>query len=102
MKKVLIPILCIALFGCRNDSMTDLINSTNSQITALETSLPDTCKTATVKSQINAIKSQISIIQKTCDTDKREIKLQRDKFAIAFFLMLFVIGFYFAKRFFYV
>ena len=60
--------------------------------TAIEQSLPKQCATDGIKSQITAIKTQITAITQACETEKAEIQAEKIKWKTAFFGLLIAIA----------
>lgn len=89
----------LLLCGCaRDEPIQNATKTLNNQITALENSLPDTCKTESVNAQINAIKTQIATIQSVCDTEKAKITAEKVRWQWAFFALLLIIAAYVGKK----
>lgn len=73
-------------------------DATKQALEALEASLPETCATDAIKSQINAIRAQIASIESACESDKEtavaEERDKKRKWQIAFLsLLALVLGF---------
>lgn len=60
--------------------------------TAIEQSLPKQCATDGIKSQITAIKTQITAITQACETEKAEIRADKIKWMTAFFGLVIAIA----------
>ena len=77
------------LFGCSQTSVTDsIIESTTNSVNAIEQSLPDECKTVSVKTQLITLKSQIRSIQESCTTEKANLKAEINRWMFAFYGLL--------------
>ena len=68
------------------------------QITVLEQSINEKCATDSIKTQINVIKSQIKAINGACDTEKAEITAEKNKYKIAFWSLVVIIGLFVSRK----
>lgn len=84
--------MLLILSGCTNPQPTEsIINSTQEQITAIETSLPAECKTPAILEQINALKAQLSNIPTICKSELATEKEKTKKWTLATFALIGII-----------
>lgn len=97
MKRVMIALL---LCGCAKQPVPSntIAESAINTTTAIEQSLPAQCATEAIKTQLQAVKTQITAITQACETEKAEIRSEKIKWKTAFFGLLVVIGIYIAKK----
>ncbi|MBQ3785012.1 MAG: hypothetical protein II843_01295 [Alphaproteobacteria bacterium] len=76
----------------------NIAQNTLNQITALEQSMDEKCATDSIKTQINVIKSQIKAINGACDTEKAEITAEKNKYKIAFWSLVVIIGLFVSRK----
>lgn len=99
MLKISLFLIIFLCAGCAQKSATDsILESVEQQIVALEKSLPAECKTEAVKADMAAIKSGHAAIKESCHADVKKIEAERDKWAMAFFAVAFVLGWLFVKK----
>ena len=90
----LLLLLSLVLCSCTTHTVShNVAQNTINQITALEQSIDEKCTTNAIKTQINVIKSQIKAINDACDTEKAEITAEKNKYKIAFWSLIIIIGF---------
>lgn len=90
-------LLCVS---CTLVSPTEnATNSAKTQLEALEKSLASTCKTDGINAQLNAIKTQIASIEKTCEAEKATLKADKAKWKIISLALVSLIGLYFGMKF---
>lgn len=96
-KSILLPLVAtLAVFGCTTTSTTQkLADGANKQLLAIKESLPSECKTKAIMAQIDSVETQIKAAPETCATEKREIEEQRDKWILAFWLLVAGVAAYF-------
>ena len=94
--------LCLSLFllsSCGTHTMShNIADNTINQITVLEQSINEKCATDSIKTQINVIKSQIKAINGACDTEKAEITAEKNKYKIAFWSLVVIIGLFVSRK----
>lgn len=94
--------LCLSLFvlsSCETHTVShNIADNTINQITALEQSINEKCATDSIKTQINVIKSQIKAINGACDTEKAEITAEKNKYKIAFWSLVVIIGLFVSRK----
>lgn len=87
------------LSSCATHTVShNLADNTINQITALEQSIDKNCITDGVKTQINTIKSQIKAINGACDIEKKQITAEKNKYKIAFWSLVIVLGVFLIKK----
>lgn len=85
--------LILSLMGCATTGpINPITNSAQKTITALEQSIPEQCKTESVKANLDALKTQINAIPAVCTTEIKPYKEQRDKWRGFTFALLILIG----------
>lgn len=97
---VIFFLLGLMLAGCASKepvSNTIAENAVNAT-TALETNLPEQCKTEPIISQISLIRTQIRAVAGACDTEKNAIEHEKIKYQWAFYSVLTLIGLFFLKK----
>lgn len=67
-------------------------------VVAIEKTLSDSCKTESIKTQLNGIKTQIQTIKSTCELEKSELKADKIKWQTAFIGLVAVILVYFLRK----
>lgn len=93
MKKIAFCMCVLACAGCAGKSATDSISeSVAQQIVALKESLPVECQTKAIYSQIDAIESNKDSIVQSCKADIAKVEAQRDKWMVAFFAIVAILG----------
>jgi len=85
---MILPILTACTQATPSQSIAD---GAIQQATAIEQSLSKECATSAIKTQIQAIKTQITAITQTCETEKTEIRADKIKWQTAFFGLLLAI-----------
>lgn len=88
-------ILCSCTNGYENHNAIDAVNS---QVDALEQSLPVQCKTNAINTQFKAIREQTATIERDCQTAINKVDSERIKWKTAFFGLLLVIGVFTLKK----
>lgn len=92
-------LLVLPLGGCAQSTPTNsVLESVKGQVVALEKSLPAECKTATIKAQIEAIRTQTDAVATVCKTEKDALEQSRDKWMVAFFAVVAALGLLITKR----
>lgn len=92
-------LVCFTLCSCGTHTATnELVNAANNSVVALEKTLPGECATESVKTQIHAIKTQITAIESVCETEKESINKDKIKWQMAFWGLLVVVGAYLIKK----
>lgn len=87
------------LSSCTTHTVShNIADNTINQITALEQSINEKCATDAIKTQINVIKSQIKAINGACDTEKAEITAEKNKYKIAFWSLVVIIGLFVSRK----
>ena len=91
--------LLFILSSCAKHTVShNIADNTINQITALEQSINEKCATDSIKTQINVIKSQIKAINGACDTEKAEITAEKNKYKIAFWSLVVIIGLFVSRK----
>ena len=75
-----------------------IANSAQNSLVALEKTLTDTCNTPAIKSQLEAIKTQIIAIQDSCAIEKEVITQEKIKWKWAFMGLAMVVLAYIARK----
>ena len=88
-------ILCSCSIGYENHNAIDAVNAS---IDALEQSLPKECKTKATDAQITAIRKEMDVIERDCNTAIEKINTEKIKWKTEFFGLLIVIATYIAKK----
>lgn len=92
-------LLLFMLSSCGTHTVShNIADNTINQITALEQSINEKCATDSIKTQINVIKSQIKAINGACDTEKAEITAEKNKYKIAFWSLVVIIGLFVSRK----
>lgn len=95
----LLLLLSLILCSCTTHTVShNIADNTINQITALEQSINEKCATDSIKTQINMIKSQIKAINGACDTEKAEITAEKNKYKIAFWSLVVIIGLFVSRK----
>lgn len=95
----LLLLLSLVLCSCTTHTVShNIADNTINQITALEQSINEKCATDSIKTQINVIKSQIKAINGACDTEKAEITAEKNKYKIAFWSLVVIIGLFVSRK----
>lgn len=92
-------LVLFVLSSCGTHTVShNIADNTINQITALEQSINEKCATDSIKTQINVIKSQIKAINGACDTEKAEITAEKNKYKIAFWSLVVIIGLFISRK----
>ena len=85
-------ILLISTFllsGCAKDNPTQaIIDNANTALTEIKETLPPECQTKEVFAKIDKVQAIINIAPETCELMVDRVRVQRDRYAMAFFAML--------------
>lgn len=99
MKPILI-LLCLFLCSCAHDSVSNSVaNNAVNSINTLSATLPEECKTKSVKLQLDNIKASIQNIQNACDTEKEVLHADKVKWQWAFASLLIVFFVFMFRKF---
>jgi hypothetical protein len=91
--------ILLLLCGCAKTTATENIaNSAINTTTAIEKSLTADCATESIKTQIQAVKTQINAIVQTCETEKAEIRADKVKWQTAFWALLVVVSVFVMRK----
>ena len=91
--------LCFILCSCGGRSTTnELAHSATNSVIALEKTLTAECATDGIKSQITAIKTQITAIDQACEMEKDQIRHDKIKWQTAFWGMFIVVTAFVLKK----
>ena len=108
MKRYITNILIVAIFfllalllaGCaKNEPVSETIadNAVNAT-TALEKTLPEECKTESIKAQLTVIKTQIRAINSACETEKEVITGEKLRWKYSFWILIGIIAAYILRK----
>lgn len=86
-----LALLTLSSCGMRTESHETISNGAIDQVTAIEQGLPKECATESIKTQIKAVKTQITAISQACELEKTEVKAEKIKWMTAFFGLLLAI-----------
>lgn len=93
MRWFILLFLSCTLCSCGTVSAShDIADSATNTVTALEHSLSAECATDGIKTQIQAVKTQITAITKACETEKAEIRADKVKWQTAFWGLFVVVA----------
>lgn len=94
----LLLLSCI-LCSCTCATAThDIVAGVNTQLAALEESLPVECKTKAIQLQIDGIQKQTDGFEKSCDLLVNKMRGEKIKWQTAFFGLLLIIGLWFGRK----
>ena len=100
MKKLVVLVSGIALCSCAKESSVSetIADNAINATTALEQSLPESCKVDNVKTQIALLKSEIRSISQACETEKDILNHEKLHWKYAFWGLILVIGAYLIRK----
>ena len=99
MRWFILLFLSCTLCSCGSVSAShDIADSAINATTAIEKSLPADCATDAIKTQIQAVKTQITAITKACETEKAEIRADKVKWQTAFWGLFVVVAAFVLKK----
>lgn len=93
-----LALLTLSSCGMRTENHETISNGAIDQVTAIEQGLSKECATDSIKTQIKAVKTQITAISQACQLEKTELKAEKIKWMTAFFGLLLVIGAFTIKK----
>lgn len=94
----LLLLSCI-LFSCTQATVThDIVDGVNTQLAALEESLPNECKTKAIQLQIEGIQKQTDGFEKSCNLLVNKVRNEKVKWQTAFFGLLLIVALWFGRK----
>lgn len=87
MKRIIIAFFLLA--GCAKENPTQaIIDNANTALAEIKETLPPECQTKEVFAKIDKVHAIIKTAPETCELMVDKVRVQRDRYAIAFFVML--------------
>lgn len=75
--------------GCAQNNPTQaIIDNANTTLTEIKETLPPECQTKEVFAKIDKVQAIIKTAPETCELMLDKVRVQRDRYALAFFVML--------------
>lgn len=92
-------LLSCMLCSCTCSTAThDIVDSVNTQLAALEESLPKECKTKAIQLQIDGIQKQTAGFEKSCDLLVNKMRSEKIKWQAAFYGLLLIVGLWLSRK----
>lgn len=89
MKPLIFSLGIIFLTSCAKDNPTQaIIDNANTALTEVKETLPPECQTKEVFAKIDKVQAIINTAPETCELMVDKVRVQRDRYALAFFVML--------------
>ena len=93
-------VFTLLLSGCAKDNPTQaIIDNANTALTEIKETLPPECQTKEVFAKIDKVQAIIKTAPETCELMVDKVRMQRDRYAMAFFVMLAVSALFLTRRF---
>lgn len=87
MKRIILAFFLLA--GCAKDNPTQaIIDNANTALTEIKETLPPECQTKEVFVKIDKVQAIINTAPETCELMVDKVRVQRDRYAMAFFAMI--------------
>lgn len=88
MKYIVIAMLMF-LTGCARETPTQaIVDTAVTAIKDLKKDLPKECQTEKIYKDIDRVESLINTVPKTCELQVQNIRIERNSYALGFFVML--------------
>lgn len=82
-------VFTLLLSGCAKDNPTQaIIDNANTALTEIKETLPPECQTKEVFAKIDKVQAIIKTAPETCELMVDKVRVQRDRYAMAFFVMI--------------
>lgn len=87
--KPLAILLALFLTGCARETPTQaIVDTAVTAIKDLKKDLPKECQTEKIYKDIDRVESLINTVPKTCELQVQNIRIERNSYALGFFVML--------------
>lgn len=87
--KPLAILLALFLTGCARETPTQaIVDTAVTAIKDLKKGLPKECQTEKIYKDIDRVESLINTVPKTCELQVQNIKMERNSYALGFFIMI--------------
>ena len=89
MMKYLAILLALFLTGCARETPTQaIVDTAVTAIKDLKKDLPKECQTEKIYKDIDRVESLINTVPKTCELQVQNIRIERNSYALGFFVMI--------------
>lgn len=89
MMKYLAILLALFLTGCARETPTQaIVDTAVTAVKDLKKDLPKECQTEKIYKDIDRVESLINTVPKTCELQVQNIRIERNSYALGFFVML--------------
>lgn len=87
--KPLAILLALFLTGCARETPTQaIVDTAVTAIKDLKKDLPKECQTEKIYKDIDRVESLINTVPKTCELQVQNIRMERNSYALGFFIMI--------------
>lgn len=87
--KPLAILLALFLTGCARETPTQaIVDTAVTAIKDLKKDLPKECQTEKIYKDIDRVESLINTVPKTCELQVQNIRIERNSYALGFFVMI--------------
>lgn len=87
--KYLAILLALSLTGCARETPTQaIVDTAVTAIKDLKKDLPKECQTEKIYKDIGRVESLINTVPKTCELQVQNIRIERNSYALGFFVMI--------------
>ena len=87
--KTLAILLALFLTGCARETPTQaIVDTAVTAIKDLKKDLPKECQTEKIYKDIDRVESLINTVPKTCELQVQNIRIERNSYALGFFVMI--------------
>lgn len=87
--KPLVILLALFLTGCARETPTQaIVDTAVTAVKDLKKDLPKECQTEKIYKDIDRVESLINTVPKTCELQVQNIRIERNSYALGFFVML--------------
>jgi hypothetical protein len=89
MMKYLAILLALFLTGCARETPTQaIVDTAITAVKDLKKDLPKECQTEKIYKDIDRVESLINTVPKTCELQVQNIRIERNSYALGFFVMI--------------
>ena len=103
MKQIIIGFIIISfillLCGCVKSASQTAAEAALQQVAAVEQQIKKECPTAQIDKSMDALRSSINSQLATCELQRAKVESDKEKWQVAFFGLLLVVGIWFGKKF---
>lgn len=89
----------LLLCGCAKTATETAADAALQQVAAVEQQIKKECPTAQIDKSMDALRSSINSQLATCELQRAKVESDKEKWRVAFFSLLLVIGVWFGRKF---